>query len=234
MFVWTLISRRCVFRAGTRLFMRGIDPVGHPANYVETEQIIEFESSHSSYIQIRGSIPLYWSQLPDLRYKPPPQLTPHVNHLPAFQKHVEHLIDNYGKVCMISLINHTGQEAPMDKAFKEIVSQTNNQFVRLESFDFHHECRKMRWDRLSILMDRIDGELKEFGYFLTSPDKNVLSLQEGVFRTNCIDSLDRTNVVQGLIAKHTLESVLKRFQILGMSEKLEDFPGFLYLYRNGM
>lgn len=39
----------------------------------------------------------------------------------------------------------------------------NNSSLRYEPFDFHHECRKMRWDRLSILMDRIAEEQQEMG-----------------------------------------------------------------------
>lgn len=36
--------------------------------------------------------------------------------------------------------------------------------VRYEYFDFHHECRKMRWDRLSLLTDRLGEDIKRFGY----------------------------------------------------------------------
>lgn len=39
-------------------------------------------------------------------------------------------------------------------------------------------------------------------------DGTVLSQQEGIFRTNCIDCLDRTNVVQSLIAKVVLQNQL--------------------------
>ena len=39
-------------------------------------------------------------------------------------------------------------------------------------------------------------------------DGTVLSQQDGIFRTNCIDCLDRTNVVQSLIAKEVLQSQL--------------------------
>lgn len=41
------------------------------------------------------------------------------------------------------------------------------------------------------------------------------SLQEGVFRTNCVDCLDRTNVVQGLLARHALEALLAQLGVLG-------------------
>ena len=33
---------------------------------------------------------------------------------------------------------------------------------RYVPFDFHHECRKMRWDRLSVLLDQINADQAEF------------------------------------------------------------------------
>src|SRR5690349_9384069 len=41
-------------------------------------------------------------------------------------------------------------------------------------------------------------------YFCASKDGNVQKNQTGVFRTNCIDCLDRTNVVQSLLGKRML------------------------------
>ncbi len=37
---------------------------------------------------------------------------------------------------------------------------------------------------------------------------STVTLQQGVFRTNCIDCLDRTNVVQSMLAKKSLHSQL--------------------------
>ncbi|PZC74975.1 hypothetical protein B5X24_HaOG206877 [Helicoverpa armigera] len=79
---WSLVSRRCVDRAGTRFFMRGVDAQGNVANFVETEQIIERGGEKSSFVQTRGSIPLFWSQYPDIKYKPTMQLA-HEDHLNA-------------------------------------------------------------------------------------------------------------------------------------------------------
>jgi len=42
-----------------------------------------------------------------------------------------------------------------------------------------------------------------FSYFM-SQDMSTKSLQNGVFRTNCVDSLDRTNVVQSMLAAKVL------------------------------
>lgn len=228
-----LISRRNVNRAGTRLFMRGIDTSGNPANYVETEQIIEFGSFRSSFVQIRGSIPLHWNQLPNLKYKPAPTLNPFQNQLDGFQKHMDHLVQTYGPVTMLNLINHTGQELRLEKEFTRIVGQFNSNAVRYESFDFHHECRNMRWDRLSVLLDRVSKEFDDYSYFLLTPERVVVSQQEGIFRTNCIDSLDRTNVVQGLLAKKSLELQLVKLGILTAGEKIEDHQNFEFIYRNG-
>ena len=50
--LYTLISRRCCYRAGTRFFMRGVDQEGQVANYVETEQIIEYQGDKCSFIQV--------------------------------------------------------------------------------------------------------------------------------------------------------------------------------------
>jgi len=88
-FVFALISRRSRYRAGTRYFRRGIDDNGNVANFNETEQVVLYEPSSSgiprtpnigpgpsnnlvqlSYVQIRGSIPLFWAEINTLRYKP--------------------------------------------------------------------------------------------------------------------------------------------------------------------
>ena len=50
--------------AGTRFNARGIDENGNVANFVETEVILNFKDEDvvCSYVQIRGSVPLFWSQ----------------------------------------------------------------------------------------------------------------------------------------------------------------------------
>lgn len=121
---------------------------------------------------------------------------------------------------MIQIDQH-GSEAVLEKAYHNVVQRINNQNVRYESFDFHAECRRLRWDRLNVLLDRLAPELEQMGYFLLLEDGTLLSAQDGVFRTNCIDCLDRTNVVQSMIAKRVLNDVLPRLQIL---RKIEDHP----------
>lgn len=47
---------------GTRYKRRGVDTEGHVANYVETELVLQCGSHVVSYVIIRGSVPVYWSQ----------------------------------------------------------------------------------------------------------------------------------------------------------------------------
>lgn len=77
-----LISRRNRFRAGTRYFSRGIDREGNVSNFNETEQVVLLDAQSEksglgargdirfSYVQTRGSVPVYWAEINNLRYKP--------------------------------------------------------------------------------------------------------------------------------------------------------------------
>ena len=63
---YVIISRRSTWRAGVRLYTRGIDQTGAVANYVESEAVVIHDGQLVSYTQSRGSAPIYWSQKPDL------------------------------------------------------------------------------------------------------------------------------------------------------------------------
>lgn len=105
-FNWGIVSRRSVHRAGTRLFSRGIDVDGNVSNYVETEQLVEVNGDRNSFVQIRGSIPLFWQQEPNLKYKPNPQLCLNENHQIACARHLDAQIFHYGKQILVNLVIH--------------------------------------------------------------------------------------------------------------------------------
>ncbi len=80
-------------------------------------------------------------------------------------------------------------------------------------YDFHAEVKNGRWDRLSLLLDQIQPSLTSHGYFMAHPpsgdDKGddewkIDRLQRAVVRTNCMDCLDRTNVVQSIFGRYML------------------------------
>ena len=97
-------------------------------------------------------------------------------------------------------------------------------------FDFHAECRKMKWGNLSKLMDAVESRLTAQGYYARGSNGRVIRIQQGVVRTNCMDNLDRTNVVQSLFARRAaLEAVPGAWaatRAAGTSVLTSSFPGF--------
>lgn len=95
-----IVSRLSCERAGTRFNVRGTNDDGHVANFVETEQVIYADdgSAVSSYVQTRGSVPLFWEQ-------PGVQVGSHKVRMsrgfeatrPAFERHMEQMRQRYGR-----------------------------------------------------------------------------------------------------------------------------------------
>jgi len=73
-FQYALISRQGCTRAGTRFNSRGIDAKGNVSNFAETEQIVTTAGRLFSFVQVRGSIPIYWTQTANVYYKPKLQI----------------------------------------------------------------------------------------------------------------------------------------------------------------
>lgn len=78
--------------------------------------------------------------------------------------------------------------------------------------------------RLSQLWEQIEGDFEKWGFYAEGGSEGPVR-QGGVFRTNCIDCLDRTNVVQGLLGRKHLEHVLNRAGLLPEGIALQNaFP----------
>lgn len=137
-YVMTLISRRSHYRAGTRYKKRGLDENGKCANYVETEQIFTYGTHTVSFVCVRGSVPLFWSQVGH-KYRPPPRLErSEVENSQAFGRHFEEEFNIYGdNVVAINLIERTGREKILSDAFLDYVIRYDNARLTFVSFDFH-------------------------------------------------------------------------------------------------
>ncbi|XP_050357404.1 phosphatidylinositide phosphatase SAC2 isoform X2 [Nymphalis io] len=212
-FTLGLISRRSRYQAGTRYNRRGIEPEGKVANYVETEQIVSIICSDSihraSFVQVRGSVPIFWSQ-PDYKFRPPPRLdrTEEESHV-AFKKHFEEELKTYKQVCIVNLVEQQGREKIIWEAYSNHVLKYNSPDIIYATFDFHEYCRGMHYENVGILINAISDIIGEMR-FCWRDDRGLICTQNGVFRVNCIDCLDRTNVVQTAIAKYVLELQLCR------------------------
>ncbi|CAG8466569.1 2088_t:CDS:10 [Diversispora eburnea] len=192
-FDFIIISRRSKERAGLRYQRRGINEHGNVSNFVETEQIISVKDHEISFLQIRGSIPLFWSQSSyGLKPRPVLERSESENKL-AFSKHFDSLIKVYGNVICINLVEACGREAVVGG---------------------------MKYENISKLVEMLEKSFNDIGYFWKAKNNEtgedeVHCYQKGIFRTNCMDCLDRTNVVQSSLARTVMNLQLLR---LGISE----------------
>ncbi|KAI1415927.1 SacI homology domain-containing protein [Hypoxylon sp. FL1857] len=231
----TVISRLSCKRAGTRFNSRGIDDDGHVANFVETETIYWSPSGVLfSYAQVRGSVPVFWEQTPGLI---PGQQKITITRSadgtqPAFDKHFEDLEQSYGAVHIVNLLSATKPgEAELTHLFHYGLQHcslardkqsSDHALLRETDYDFHAETKAAGYEAAREIRRYIEHSADGFAYYLaeltddmvdtnepTGHQRMVVVLQqEGVFRTNCLDCLDRTNLIQTLISQMAVEAFL--------------------------
>lgn len=228
-----LISRRSVLRAGTRFWTRGLDAHGHAANFVETEQICEWANRLTSHVQIRGSIPLHWSQRPNLRWQPQPIVDEAQPQTVGFTRHIDQIRARYptAPLVLVNLVNSSGRERRMADAYQGVVAAAAAPNVIYEYCDFHKDCKLNGWESaLETLRKRLARHQTAMDFLATRTDgahNEEGRSQAGLFRTNCMDSLDRTNVVQALIANTSLRTQLRYLGAVAEKEELESHPGLV-------
>lgn len=84
----------------------------------------------------------------------------------------------------------------------------------------HSFSRGMHFENVSVLIEGIANEACAMGFHWRD-SKGTICDQKSVFRVNCMDCLDRTNVVQTAIGKTVLESQLVK---LGLSPPYSPIP----------
>ncbi|XP_072901173.1 synaptojanin-1 isoform X2 [Hemitrygon akajei] len=226
-----LISRLSCERAGTRFNVRGTNDDGHVANFVETEQVIFLDDCVSSFIQIRGSIPLFWEQ-------PGLQVGSHRVRMsrgfeanaPAFDRHFRTLKKLYGKQTIINLLGMKEGEHMLSKAFQSHLKASEHAAdVPMVNFDYHQQVKGGKTDRLiTVLKPKLETFLEECDFFYCD-SRGVQRCQTGAIRTNCLDCLDRTNSVQAFFG---LEMLHKQLEILGLAEKQQMITRFQEVFRS--
>ncbi|XP_054569377.1 synaptojanin-1 isoform X2 [Eptesicus fuscus] len=225
-----LISRLSCERAGTRFNVRGTNDDGHVANFVETEQVVYLDDSVSSFIQIRGSVPLFWEQ-------PGLQVGSHRVRMsrgfeanaPAFDRHFRTLKTLYGKQIVINLLGSKEGEHMLSKAFQSHLKASEHAAdVQMVSFDYHQMVKGGKAEKLhSVLRPQVQRFL-DYGFFHFDGN-DVRRCQSGTVRTNCLDCLDRTNSVQAFLG---LEMLAKQLEALGLAEKPQLVTRFQEVFRS--
>jgi hypothetical protein len=213
---------------------------GYVANDVETEQIVSeslttsfhapgpelFCNPHyTSYVQHRGSIPLYWTQdSTGVTPKPPIELNLIDPFYVAAALHFDNLFERYGApIYVVNLIKAKERQPRESKLLEEYTHAIDylNQFLPSEkkiihkAWDMSRASKIRGGDVIGNLELIAESVLSTTGFFqngdgITSP----MTAQNGVARTNCIDCLDRTNAAQFVIGKRALGHQLHALGIL--------------------
>jgi hypothetical protein len=220
-----------------------------------------------SYVQTRGSVPVYWAEVNTLHYTPNLQIRGVETAVSAARSHFDQQIRTYGENYLVNLVNQKGREKRVKDAYEQMVkllissptetkqsdSMSDEKFHTLEPgshqsqfdklhyvyFDFHNETKGLQWHRAQLLLDQLGDALVKQQYFrgVDMPADvegrlEVRNQQTSVVRTNCMDCLDRTNVVQSMLARHTLNRMLTDVGILQRGDTFSSDPEFEALFRN--
>ncbi|RDX98675.1 Phosphoinositide phosphatase SAC1 [Mucuna pruriens] len=177
----SLISRRSRHFAGTReglkeeelqtsYLKRGVNDRGRVANDVETEQIVLDEEAGSckgkmsSVVQMRGSIPLFWSQEAS-RFSPKPDIILQ-RYDPTYQAtklHFEDLAKRYGNPIIVLNLIKTVEKRPREMMLRREFANAVGYLNQILSVENH--LRFIHWD---------------FHKFAKSKSANVLAVLGGV------------------------------------------------------
>ena len=215
-----------------------------------------------SYVQTRGSVPVYWAEVNNLSYTPKLQIRGVDIAANAARTHFDEQIRLYGDNYLVNLVNQKGREEKVKVAYeqmmrlvsspgksKEVSEKPSERFREIEPtekgqnvdrlhyvyFDFHHKCKGLKWHRALLLLDKLGDGLLEQKYFHSiegGVTSTVQSYQQSVVRTNCMDCLDRTNVIQSMLARWTLNQQMVDIGVLSPGENVESFENFEFIFRN--
>ncbi|CAD7952976.1 unnamed protein product, partial [Amoebophrya sp. A25] len=233
-----LISRRSTLYAGTRFRKRGLNERGHCANEVETEQVVTQQHPHAdvlSFVQIRGSVPLFWSQESAAMNFKPPIVYPRRSDptFSATRAHIADLFERYGSPLFV--VNLMRGLSGTDEAFLGQNMETAIPFSKIKTprpeIVYQHLDMKAAGKNddgssssvtnrfHALLCDRAANLVDCVGFFHAQKIKVCLRAQSGIVRVNCVDCLDRTNVLLFFLGREVFE---RQLCALGV---IQHFPG---------
>ncbi|CAH1788511.1 unnamed protein product [Owenia fusiformis] len=250
----TIIARRSNQFAGTRFLKRGANDQGYVANEVETEQIVNDASvmsfnhgSFTSFVQLRGSIPSYWSQdITTMVPKPPIVVDQADPYNSAAGQHFNDVLGRYGSpVIIVNLVKKREKRKHESLLSTEFVSslQYLNQFLPPQhnilyiGFDMARVNKSKSSNVMNRLAEIAEQCVKRTGFFRSKPSLSCNEstpherwqgidgiktetgwLQRGIIRTNCVDCLDRTNTAQFAVGKCALAYQLYGLGVIASPE----------------
>lgn len=185
-----LLARRSRHFAGTRYLKRGVSEQGKVANDVEHEQILHDESKaisngvFSSYLQVRGSIPTFWTQESSVTMpKPPIELNRVDPTYTATQFHFEDLMKRYGSpIVVLDLVKQSEKrerEVRVGNEFRHGIEYINTHIddedhkIRYCALDYSHISKHRHLDVSTSLNEVSTWAVNQTGFFCSSPEWKI-------------------------------------------------------------
>ncbi|PKA65063.1 Phosphoinositide phosphatase SAC1 [Apostasia shenzhenica] len=199
-----LISRRSRHFAGTRYLKRGVNDNGRVANDVETEQIVLDEEAGfckgkmSSVVQMRGSIPLFWSQEAS-RFSPKPDIILQ-RYDPTYQAtklHFEDLAKRYGNPIIVLNLIKTVEKRPREmmlrREFANAVGYLNQIFpeeghLKFIHWDFHKFAKSKSANVLAVLGAVASEALDLTGFYYSGKPATIKRASQPARKSNGRDA----------------------------------------------
>ncbi|PWZ01757.1 hypothetical protein BCV70DRAFT_187632 [Testicularia cyperi] len=196
----------------------------------DMDEDLPFDASprYTSYVMMRGSIPVYWTQdSTNMSPRPPIEISLVDPYYSAAALHFDDLFHRYGTpVIVLNLIKSKEKqerEVKLLRAFSECVSYLNqflpsSKKIRYIAWDMSRASKSHDQDVIGVLEDIAEETVETTRFFHSGPEpssvrntnvlragaakrRETILLQEGVARVNCVDCLDRTNAAQFVIGK---------------------------------
>ena len=196
-----LISRHSRFNVGIHVWRRGADENGHVANFVETEEIAVQQQRIYSFVQIRGSCPLFWSQNPTGELKRPFRYGPEKESHRRAHQHLDGMVKSYGpEISVCILTSRCGKEKRLTEEFEQIA---NERGMVCRQLDFN-ECMR-REGAIAEFVHKFDDDIQ----VSEIEDGTIVRRQQRFVRSNCCSCLDRCNVFQAMLSGNALSKYLQ-------------------------
>ena len=165
----------------------GIDDEGNVANFCESEQIIYYNGYCCSFVEVRGSVPVFFQQRGMTAQTKITRSFDLTNQ--AFLKHFDYLNQVYGKILNVNLMakNKPGEQM-ITETYESHIKNNNLANVRYEYFDFHHACKGHKFFKVNPLVLKVQPLVENFGFYAEDcQKKTILLTQRGIgLPSNCV------------------------------------------------
>lgn len=160
----------------------GIDDKGNVANFVETEQIINYNDYFCSHVQLRGNPPVFFEQATstistNIRTTRTATFTNH-----AFLEHMKILAGDWSYLLCLNLLSSTKkEEQSVTEIFENLVRANPFNRIRYEFFDYLAVTKSGKLDKINILIQKLRTMLENMAFFVESESsRDILVTQKGL------------------------------------------------------